>query len=203
MKTMNELLRDGDPVQHEPPRTRADWDRLRRDVMAVRAATGSQSAEWSNRRRALGALLAVAVVGLVGMQIWPRGNATLEAAVRFEVRLAEEQPAPGLEEVQVAGSHRALYLHPETVVTNSDIVGARVVLETAAHFSISLTFNATGATKIERATADHIGRPMAILIDGQVVAAPRVTGRIGASALITGDFTKAEAERIANGVLIH
>ena len=41
---------------------------------------------------------------------------------------------------------------------------------------------------------------MAILIDGEVVMAPTVRVPIGASAVISGDFSKAEAERIINGI---
>jgi hypothetical protein len=36
--------------------------------------------------------------------------------------------------------------------------------------------------------------------DGQVVMAPTLRSPIGSSAVITGKFTKAEAERIANGL---
>ena len=41
---------------------------------------------------------------------------------------------------------------------------------------------------------------MAILIDGQVVMAPVLRTPISASAVVTGNFTKAEAERIVNGI---
>jgi preprotein translocase subunit SecD len=41
---------------------------------------------------------------------------------------------------------------------------------------------------------------VAILIDGQVVMAPVVRASLGASATITGNFTRAQAERIVNGI---
>lgn len=41
---------------------------------------------------------------------------------------------------------------------------------------------------------------MAILLDSQVVMTPVVRVPVGASAVITGNFTKTEAERIVNGV---
>jgi preprotein translocase subunit SecD len=53
---------------------------------------------------------------------------------------------------------------------------------------------------MRRATAMHLGRPVAILIDGRVVMAPLVRSPVSESAVITGDFTRAEAERIADGM---
>jgi preprotein translocase subunit SecD len=55
---------------------------------------------------------------------------------------------------------------------------------------------------MRQATANHIGRPLAILIDGEVITAPVVRGPISTSALISGDYTRAEADRIVNGIVI-
>jgi len=57
-----------------------------------------------------------------------------------------------------------------------------------------------GAQRMRQATAAHIGRPVAILIDGQVVMAPVVRSAMGNSAMITGNFTRAEAARLADGI---
>jgi preprotein translocase subunit SecD len=42
---------------------------------------------------------------------------------------------------------------------------------------------------------------VAILIDGQVVASPSLKSAIRSSALINGNFTRSDAERIANGMI--
>jgi len=63
--------------------------------------------------------------------------------------------------------------------------------------------NAAGADKMRRATMNHLGRPVAILIDGEVVSVPTVKSPIGAAAVISGDFTRADAERIAQGMNIN
>src|SRR5439155_9514468 len=124
------------------------------------------------------------------------------AAVRFEVRLAEEGPATGLREVVISGAGRRIYLHPETVVTNSDIAQAQVIQGDApSTFSVSVTFTSDGAAKISRASQSHIGKPLAILIDGEVVIAPVVRAPVTTSAIISGSFTRAEAERIVAGIL--
>jgi preprotein translocase subunit SecD len=128
----------------------------------------------------------------------------LQAAVRFEVKLAEDKPSPGLREVKASGAAQSVYLHKQAVVTNSDIASAYVVPDnTAGQYAVTIGFNASGAKKMLRATTTHIGKPMAILIDGQLAMAPLVRSPVSTSAVVTGSFTKTEAERIANGIRLH
>ena len=65
---------------------------------------------------------------------------------------------------------------------------------------MALTFTADGAAKLLRATEGHVGRPLALLLDGQVVAVPVVRSPMSESAEISGRYSRAEAERIATGV---
>jgi SecD/SecF fusion protein len=65
---------------------------------------------------------------------------------------------------------------------------------------VEVLFRAASAEKINRATAEHIGRPIALLIDGSVVNAPTIRSAIGDSAVINGDFTEAEAQMMAAGI---
>jgi preprotein translocase subunit SecD len=53
---------------------------------------------------------------------------------------------------------------------------------------------------MSRASQNHLGRPMAILIDGTVVMAPVIKAPMSTSATITGQFTREEAERIVSGI---
>jgi preprotein translocase subunit SecD len=125
----------------------------------------------------------------------------VHAAVRFEVRFAEEKPGPGLREAKVAGTNRSIYLHDEVIVTNGDIRAARVI-HVGDAYNVGVEFNAAGAQKMCQATAKHVGRLVAILLDGQVIMAPVLRSPIDASAEVTGHFTKAEAERVVNGILM-
>ena len=69
-------------------------------------------------------------------------------------------------------------------------------------FWIGVTFKPEGARKMRAATMRHIGKPMAILIDGEVVMAPNVRESIGEYAVVNGHFTKAEVEKIVTGMRI-
>jgi hypothetical protein len=203
MKTVRDILQDADPLRHEPHRLEGERDRLRQTVVAAASDVKPAASAWFRTPIALLAAVALIVVGIVavGSQIWSPGGATLQAAIRFEVRLAEDHPAAGLREARIAGSDRVVYVLQEIVVTNSDIGQSRVVQsDGSSRFGVDVQFNAAGAEKMRQATASHVGRPMAILIDGEVVAAPVLRSPISTSAMISGDFTKAEAERIVNGI---
>ena len=146
------------------------------------------------------ALTAIAA-SFLGSRGWSVFVGDLQGApVRFEVRLAEDKPAPGLREAKV-GSDRLVYLYEQVIVSNGDIAMARVVpVPGTSEYSIGIEFKASGAEKMRAATANHIGTLLAILLDGQVVMAPVLRSPIGASARITGNFTQAQAERIVRGI---
>lgn len=203
MKTVSDLLRDADPLHQEPPPPDGERKRLRQAVVAAASGVTNLSSATPRKPVALFATIALLLAGIVavGVHTWSTGGVTLQAAIRFEVRLAEEHPGAGLREARIAGSDRLVYLHREIIVTNEDIAQSRAVEgEGSSSFGVAVEFTATGTRKMRQATATHIGRPVAILIDGEVVVAPVLRGRIGSSAVISGGYTQAEAERIADGI---
>ena len=203
MDHVGDSLRQADPLRHEQKLSDADRARILRTAVAAASRASVVSSRGLRAPIVLLATIAVLVLGFVvaGSRTWPQGAATVQAAVRFEVRLAEDRPAAGLREARVAGSGRTIYLHEEIVVTNADIERSAVVpAGSPSRFDIDVEFSSTGSDKMRHATAGHVGRPIAILIDGDVVMAPVLRDPIGASALISGDYTRAEAERIVNGI---
>jgi preprotein translocase subunit SecD len=135
----------------------------------------------------------VAAVGIFG----PRFASA--AAIQFELRLAEEHPGPGLTEAAVEQSDRLIFLHRDAIAGNADI--ARTwLMEVDGRFNVAVQFTRGAAERMDRATRAHLGRPLAILLDGRVVSAPTVRSAIGESALIHGDYSRADAERIAAGI---
>lgn len=199
MKTLPELLQDADPLSYEPLR-RVQERRMSRQRILDSTRLGE---ELPRRRTVTVAIVALTLFGIAASShYWSWVGGDVVAAVRFEVRLAEENPGNGLREAVISGAGRRIYLHQETVVTNSDIALAEVIQgDAASTFSVTVTFNADGAAKILRASQSHIGRPLAILVDGEVVLAPVVKNPITTSAIISGSYTRAEAERIVAGIL--
>lgn len=203
MKTLRTLLREADPLRHEPDLLERERGRLRQAVVSAASAVTAPS---PRRRRTpvviLATFAALVCIVVVGIQTWPLGDTPLQAAaIQFEVRLAEEHPGDGLHEARVAGSTRVVYLHPAAIVTNDDIAESHLVEgDRASRFGVAVQFTSTGARRMEQATAGHVGKLVAILIDGEVVVAPVLRSPIRTSAVLSGDYTRAEAERIADGI---
>jgi hypothetical protein len=202
MKSVSDMLREADPLRHEPMPGAGDRERIRR---AVVAGAGASEPALTRFRASVAVMAVVAAIliaiAALGSRTGPQGSATVYAAVRFEVRLAEEQPGADRRAAKVAGSDRVIYLHDEVVVTNDDIARSAVAPGgTPSTFNIGIRFNEAGAEKMRRATANHLGKPLAVLIDGEVVMAPTLRSPISDSALISGDYSQAEAERIVNGI---
>jgi hypothetical protein len=200
MSSLRTLLQNTDPLRHELPRLDAERERIRLTIL--QATPVDQSTRSGRARLPLAATLAIASLGIValGYQLWVHGTTPVLAAVRFEVRLAEDRQIPGLVIAQGADSGRVIYLHPEIVVNNDDIAQSWVLQDGPDRFGVSVQFLPAGAERMRQATATHVGRPMAILIDGAVVMAPVVRSPISDSAVISGNFTQAEAERIADSI---
>lgn len=204
MNNLKELLQDADPLQHEPAPS-PDQRNFRRQTIlaAARHAQAPAGRRPRSRRSVLitSALTVAAIVALVAV-LWSTFNSNLEAAIRFEVRMAETRPGPGLQKARVADSSRYVYLHNQVVVSNNDIAAVRAVqADGPSQYAISIKLSAAGAEKMRQATRSHMGKPLAILLDGQVVMAPVVKSTVGASAMITGRFTKAEAQKIAERII--
>ena len=85
------------------------------------------------------------------------------------------------------------------VITTTDVLRAQVV-PVDGRFSIAITIGPEGAVRLAAATSTHTGRPLAVIVNGIVVAAPTVRDTIGSKAVITGAFTQADAERIVSGL---
>ena len=84
-----------------------------------------------------------------------------------------------------------------TGLTGKDLAKADLQFDsTNGNPQIGLTFTAAGAKKFEEITARNIGQHLATFLDGAVLSAPTVQGKIsGGSAVITGTFTLEEARR--------
>lgn len=63
---------------------------------------------------------------------------------------------------------------------------------------VNITFNGSGANKFARVTQDNVGKPFAMILDGQVLSAPNINEPIlGGSAQISGNFTVESATQLA------
>ncbi len=204
MKSVTELLRNADPLLHESMTSSEQRDYRRKTILA--AASRAPDRVGAEPRSKVTLLVTLAFVMTVLLflveRMWsPIVRNVYAAAVRFEVKLAEEKPAPGLREARVSGTERSVYLHAEDIVTNGDISRAYIIhTDHSSQYNVDVEFNPSGSEKIRAATASHIGKPVAILLDGQVVMTAVVREPIAKSAVISGDLSRAEAEKIVKGI---
>jgi SecD/SecF fusion protein len=97
----------------------------------------------------------------------------------------------------------------EAIIDTHDILTAEAVPlhdkdsngNTRSSFGIEITFTQEGAEKLRRATQAHIGEHLELLVDDGVVMSPVIRSAISSRAMLTGDYTRADAERIAQALL--
>jgi preprotein translocase subunit SecD len=127
-------------------------------------------------------------------------TATAARRVLFELRLAEPEPVRGLTfEGTVKNSDRKTHLHYTVVISNVDVMSA-TAMENGGHFDVVLSLRPEGAQKMSEATSKHIGRPVAIVLDGELVALVTVRQPFSNRLVFGADFTADEARRIASGL---
>jgi hypothetical protein len=124
-------------------------------------------------------------------------GASQEGAV---IRLAEAEPGDGLVEAMIAGTDEKVYLHKSVVVAATDIADARLTLDANGNPAIGIAFTEEGSKKLADVSEKHIGKRLAILVDGDVISAPTVRAKISKNAQITGNFTKSEAVRMVKAL---
>lgn len=89
-------------------------------------------------------------------------------------------------------------LEAAPVVTGEELVDAQPSFDQNGRPAVSFRFNPSGARKFGDYTAENIGSPFAIVLDGEVISAPVIQSHIpGGSGIITGRFTVEESTHLA------
>jgi hypothetical protein len=203
MNDIRNLLREADPLAEESepaPAVRGGQREMILKAAAEKSFTQKQS--WLRMPVVVVAVLIAIVVVPIAFRLWSPFVSNVQAAVRFEVRLAERAPSPGLKEADCADGSK-IYLYDEIVVDNSDIAHAEVKPQhNGPYFQVWVALTPAGAQRMHNTTMRNIGKPMAILIDGEVIMAPVIRDALSDYAVIDGRLTEKEAERIVAGILI-
>jgi preprotein translocase subunit SecD len=203
MNDIRNLLREADPLVEESEPLHAARIRQREIILKAAAAESCmRNQSWLRMPVLVAAVLIAIVVVPIAFRFWSPFVRNVQAAVRFEVRLAERAPAPGLKEADSADGSK-IYLYDEIIVNNSDIAHAEVKPQhNGPYFQVWVTLTPAGAQRMHDTTMKNIGKPMAILIDGEVIMAPVIRDALSEYAVIDGRLTEREAERIVAGILI-
>ncbi len=89
-------------------------------------------------------------------------------------------------------------LNKRAVVGGENLVDAKGSFDQTEGHAVSFRFDTEGAQKFGKVTTNNIGKRMAVVLDGVVITAPRISSAItGGSGIITGNFNAQEASDLA------
>ncbi|WP_039018187.1 protein translocase subunit SecD [Halocynthiibacter namhaensis] len=108
-------------------------------------------------------------------------------------------PGPGNEIMPSVDEPGQYYIVEKgAVVGGEDLVDAQPTTDQNGGQAVSFRFNISGAQKFGDYTADNIGSPFAIVLDGEVISAPTIQSHIaGGSGIITGRFSIEETIKLS------
>ena len=114
-----------------------------------------------------------------------RPTAATELQADIEAGLAEPVDIPYPEQVF------------QTVMTGDILRTAVAAPDQYGRWEISFELTDVGSEQFYAYTRDHIGKQLAIVLDGQVLSAPVINAAIQGRGVITGDFSKEQADSLA------
>ena len=90
-----------------------------------------------------------------------------------------------------------LYITPsKSMVHRPDVqwsvVGTGTTSDRLGRPAVRFSLDAVGGSEMRRLTTNHVGEPMAIVLDSQVFSAPNLNSAIGSSGVIEGTFSQLE-----------
>ena len=116
-------------------------------------------------------------------------------------RTTDENAQPGPRQIKLPSLNEdgVWYILEETpVVTGEELKNAQPSFDRNGLPAVSFQFNPTGARKFGDYTAANVGSPFAIVLDGEVISAPRINEAIpGGSGIISGSFSIEESTNLA------
>lgn len=115
------------------------------------------------------------------------------ASVGFFV--AQTQSAPGLMEVKLSNS--SIYVQRQPVLTRTDLTEAAALVDRQGQNFVGLRFTEGGARKLTEVSTQNVGKLLVLVIDGQLVAAPRISEPLNRGVLAFGVESAQSASDIA------
>jgi SecD/SecF fusion protein len=98
----------------------------------------------------------------------------------------------------ISGNGLYYILESTPVVTGDELTDSQPAFDQNGTPAVTFRFNPTGARKFGDYTASNVGAPFAIVLDNEVISAPRINEAIrGGSGQISGNFTVEESTELS------
>ena len=122
----------------------------------------------------------------------------LNGQTPVEIRAASSSAVEGWKQMSSPGG-APLWIAPTIQLTSADIERAEARTDPDAGPSVAIVLTDDGARKMSELAATQANKPIALILDGQVIWAPVVKGSIGKEVRLTGrdgGLTKAQIDRL-------
>lgn len=104
---------------------------------------------------------------------------------------------PNVEKLKEKNSGYEYYVDKKVII-NGDLLQDANATYSEGKPAVAFRFNTLGATKFAEITKNNIGQVLVIVLDNEVVTAPRINSPIlGGNGIISGSFTTEEANQVA------
>ena len=116
-------------------------------------------------------------------------------------RTTDENTSPGSgNQLLPSADEEGVYyvIESRAVVSGDQLTDAQPDFDQNGMPAVSFRFNPAGGKKFGDYTAQNVGEPFAIVLDGEVISAPTIRSHIpGGAGIITGNFSVEESTRLA------
>lgn len=146
------------------------------------------------------------VVQVPGLQDPAALKALLGKTAKLEFKLVDTDADPALaaqgrappgSQVVPNAEGGSLVVKRRVLITGDQLVDSQPSFQDGLPV-VSFRFDSIGGKRFAKATQENVGKPFAIILDGQVISAPRINEPIlGGSGIIQGNFTTQSANELA------
>ena len=120
----------------------------------------------------------------------------------LEIRLAHDSPDLGLTQMTSAPGKDAVFVSGDILFTNKDVSGTWIKsLNLTKEFQVGIKFSNKAQNRVAELSNQHIGKRWAILLNGDLFAAPKIVAPFQAEVVLNGDFTQEQARNFARGIV--
>jgi preprotein translocase subunit SecD len=156
------------------------------------------------RRSALIAGVTLLVLGILAV-IWDYRRAATSSSTgacgRFALHLASNEPHEGYRAAAAKIHGGTIYVSATAALTSADVSKAKLQFDPQGRPEVGIDFTAPGKRRLAELTRQHVHERLAIVVDDQVLLAPRIESEITqGSLLLTGEFTQQELEQLAQAI---
>ncbi|ANN73980.1 SecDF P1 head subdomain-containing protein [Bordetella bronchialis] len=120
---------------------------------------------------------------------------TAPAASSVGFYIAQTDSAPDLMEVKL--SDATVYVQRQPVLTRADLTEAAALVDRQGQNFVGLRFSPEGARKLAQVSSQNVGKLLVLVINGQLVAAPRIAEPLNRGVLAFGVDSAQTATEIA------